>query len=158
MVTPYHAGVVVDDIERAIEDLSDRFGYTFNPPTSLAIPVLDDRVTGRTHSVDLVASYTREGPFRLEVIQAQGSGVYSADLAGLHHLGVWEHDPQSRLDELEAAGDPVDAVIRRADGAISAIYCRPRLVHARIEYVNDDRRPQLEQWFEAGTTPTQQPK
>lgn len=154
MLIPYHAGIVADDIERAIKDLQDRFGYTFNPPVSLPIPVVDDRLAGRTHAVDLVAAYTCEGPFRLEVIQAQGDGVYSVDLTGLHHLGVWEHDPDARLDDLEAAGDPVDAVIRRADGGISAIYCRPRASGVRIEYVNDDRRAQLEEWFETGAMQT----
>ncbi|PWI10419.1 hypothetical protein DIZ27_12525 [Streptomyces sp. NWU339] len=154
LLQPYHAGIIVRDISRAIDDLSTRLGYTFNAPTTIVIPKVEDRVAGSTGAVELVATYSREGPFRLEVIQGQGEGVYSARLSGLHHLGVWESDPEARLRQLEADGEQVDAVIRRADGTISAFYASaPRLGGTRIEYVNDDRRPQLEEWFATGIMP-----
>lgn len=154
MLMPYHAGIIVDDIERAMRELAGRLGYTFNPPTTLPLPQLEDRLTGRTEPLNLVACYTREGPFFLELIQGQGDGVYSADLAGLHHLGVWESDVEARLEQLESSGEQVDAIIRRGNGRISAIYSRPTPAGARIEYVNDDRRKQLEEWFRTGVMPT----
>ncbi|WP_216892209.1 VOC family protein [Nocardia alni] len=151
---PYHAGIIVPDIARATQELTRKFGYTFNAPTTIAIPEVEDRVGGYTRAVDLVAAYSCEGPFRLEVIASQGEGVYSARLSGLHHLGVWESDPAERLRQLEADGEQVDAIIRRSDGGISAIYARAgHLAGTRVEYVNDDRRQQLEAWFETGIMP-----
>lgn len=155
LLMPYHAGILVPDIATAMHDLTRRFGYTFNAPITIAIPEVEDRVADNTGAVELVAAYSCEGPFRLEVIASQGNGVYSERLAGLHHLGVWESDPVERLRRLEADGDQIDAVIRRADGGISAIYARAgHLAGTRIEYVNDDRRAQLETWFETGAMPT----
>jgi len=154
LLMPYHAGIIVPDITRAIDDLTDRLGYTFNAPTTIVIPEVEDRVAGSISAVELVATYSCEGPFRLELIQGQGEGVYSPRLSGLHHLGVWESAPEARLRQLEANDEQVDAVIRRADGRISAIYAAAKgLGGTRIEYVNDDRRQQLEEWFETGIMP-----
>lgn len=37
------------------------------------------------------------------------------------------------------------------DGEISAVYATSPVTHTRIEYVNDDRREQLERWFDTGS-------
>jgi catechol 2,3-dioxygenase-like lactoylglutathione lyase family enzyme len=154
MRMPYHAGLVVADLDHAMKRLSDRFGYIFNDPTTVSIPELDDRILRTSEPIELVVAYTRQGPFRLEVIQAQGSGIYAATRAGLHHLGVWEPDAQARLAELESGGDAVRAVIRRRDSAASAFYAEaPESPGLLVEYVNEDRRPQLEEWFNTGIMP-----
>ncbi|MFI7195131.1 VOC family protein [Nocardia nova] len=154
LLMPYHAGIIVSDIASAIQDLTRRLGYTFHAPVTIPIPEVEDRVGGVTGAVELVAAYSCEGPFRLEVIASQGEGVYSHRLAGLHHLGVWESDPAERLRQLEADDEQIDAVIRRSDGGISAIYARSgELAGTRIEYVNVDRRQQLEVWFDTGIMP-----
>ena len=149
---PYHAGILVPDIERAIERLGATLGYTFNPPVRVR-PTVDDRISGSTRPVEIAVSYTREGPFRLELIEFSGDGIYgSRHGEGLHHLGIWEPDVESRLAELEAVGRPIDAVIRGEHGRVSAFYAapEPRSGGTRIEYVGEHQRPRLERWFETG--------
>lgn len=148
---PYHAGLVVPDVPAAIRDLEARLGYTFNQPTRLAVHEAEDRLAGVTGPLDMTVAYTRDRPFRLELIECQGSGIYAAANQGLHHLGVWEPDPAGRLRQLEQAGDPVDAVFRQRDGAISVIYARSSATPGqRIEYVNEAQRERLERWFDTG--------
>ena len=148
---PYHAGIVVRDLTAAVDDLQDRLGYTFNPPTDVRVHEVEDRISGDTGPIGMRVTYSREGPFRLELIEAVGSGVYAEASRGLHHLGVWEADPPARLTALEAAGDPVDAVFRQRDGAISVIYARIAAVpDTRVEYVNSAQRARLERWFDTG--------
>ncbi|HWD03504.1 MAG TPA: VOC family protein [Amycolatopsis sp.] len=148
---PYHAGLVVPDVPAAIGDLEARLGCTFNEPTRLTVHEAEDRLGGVTGPLEMVVAYSRDRPFRLELIECQGVGIYSAANQGLHHLGVWEPDPAGRLKRLEEAGDPVDAVFRQRDGAISVIYARSAMVPGqRIEYVNEAQRERLERWFDTG--------
>jgi hypothetical protein len=113
---------------------------------------LEDRVAGTRGPVELKVTYSRTGPLRIELIEFQGSGVYSADLGeGLHHVGVWEPDPEAKLRELETAGDGVDAIVRGRDGSISVIYASPSEASGvRVEYVNEAHRARLERWFDTG--------
>lgn len=148
---PYHAGLVVPDLRAAVADLEARLGYTFNEPTRLTVHEVEDRLGGVTGPLDMLVTYSRESPFRLEVIEGQGNGVYGPLWQGLHHLGVWEPDPEGRLRQLERAGDPVDAVFRQQDGSISVIYARSSVIPAaRVEYVNSAQRERLERWFDTG--------
>lgn len=151
VVMPYHAGLVVPDVDATIEHLSTTLGYTFNPPTKLTVHEVEDRISGVTGPLEMLVTYTRQGPFRLEVIECQGNGVFSPERAGLHHLGVWEPDPPARLRRIEEASEHVDAIFRQRDGTISVIYAPPTASSAtRIEYVNEAQRARLERWFNTG--------
>lgn len=149
---PYHAGFIVADIHEGIRDLEERLGYQFNEPTQVRAQDMEDRISGFRGPVDLHIAYTRDSPFRLEVIESTGAGIYGEKFLGLHHLGIWEPDPTARLRALEKAGDPVDAVFREEDGSVSIIYARSTSMHgARIEYVVDAQRASFEHWFDTGT-------
>lgn len=148
---PYHAGFVVPDLEAAVADFEARLGYTFNAPTTLGVHELEDRTNQTTGADEMRVTYSREGPFRLEIIEAHGDGVYAEGGPGIHHLGVWEPDMEGRLKRLESAGDPVDAVLRQKDGSMSVIYARSAaLPDARVEYVSEAQRERLERWFDTG--------
>lgn len=151
LLMPYHAGFVVPDLEEAVADLQAKLGFTFNPPTRLTVHEVEDRISGTKGPLEMYVTYTRESPYRLEVIECQGDGIYALAHQGLHHLGVWESDPEARLDRLEAAGDPVDAVFRQKDGSISVIYARSAAMQStRLEYVNVAQKERLERWFDTG--------
>ncbi|GLZ15926.1 hypothetical protein Acsp04_61610 [Actinomadura sp. NBRC 104425] len=38
VLMPFHAGLVVADLQQAVEHLANTFGYTFHPPTRLGMP------------------------------------------------------------------------------------------------------------------------
>ena len=149
---PYHSGILVDDLGKAMAGLSGEISYEFNTPTTLTVPRFDDRIAGTEGPMELTVTYSRTGPHRLELIAAHGTGIYAAERIGLHHVGVWESDIARRLESLDA--DPlitVEAVLWRSTGEISAVYTTSTVTHTRIEYVNDDRREQLERWFDTGS-------
>jgi catechol 2,3-dioxygenase-like lactoylglutathione lyase family enzyme len=149
---PYHLGILVPDIEAASKVFEDTLGYTFNPPVRLRMHELEDRVAGTRGPAELTATYSRTGPLRLELIEFQGAGVYSASHGeGLHHVGVWEPDPEARLKQLEADGAEVDAVVWGRDGSISVFYASPSAASGvRVEYVGEAQRARLERWFDTG--------
>lgn len=148
---PYHAGIVVPDIAAAVAHLSEKMGYVFNEPTCVAVHEVEDRISGMTGPLEMMVTYSKNGPFRLEVIQAHGTGVYATPEQGLHHLGIWEPDPEARLRDLESKGEQVDAVFRQKDGNISVIYASADTpAGTRIEYVGEAQRERLERWFNTG--------
>lgn len=145
---PYHAGFIVDDLDSAVADFETKLGYTFNPPTTYVVKDLDDRVNGTRGPVEIRVTYTREGPFRLEVIEARGDGIYARRARGIHHLGVWEPDPEARLASLEAAGDHIVGVVRQETGAVDIVYAASEsMPDTLIEYVSEAQRERLEEWF-----------
>lgn len=148
---PYHAGIVVPDLAKAVEELTAKLDYTFNTPTPVPVYEIEDRVSGFTGPLEMLVTYTRESPFRLEVIESVGEGVYAVPDTGLHHLGVWEPDPELRLKQFERSGEEIDAIFRQKDGTISVIYTAPKgPAGTRIEYVNESQRHRLERWFDTG--------
>jgi len=149
---PYHSGILVHDLDNAIKRFTETLGYTFNPPTTVQVHELEDRISGSTGPAEARVTYSRQGPFRLELIEVSGTGIYGAALGeGLHHLGVWEPDPEARLRELEAKGKSVDAIFRRPDGTVSVFYASPENSDGvRIEYVGAAQRERLERWFDTG--------
>lgn len=148
----YHSGIVVDDVQKAMAGIEADLGYVFNAPTDIVVPRFEDRIAGTVGEVRMSAAYSRTGPYRLELIAAQGDGIYSAERRGLHHVGVWESNITGRLRALEnSATVTVEAVLWRADNGISAIYASSSVSGFRTEYVNADRREELERWFETGS-------
>jgi catechol 2,3-dioxygenase-like lactoylglutathione lyase family enzyme len=149
---PYHVGVLVPDVPAAVKAFEATLGYRFNEPKRLQLYDLEDRIAGTSGPAELLVTYSRTGPLRIELIQSGGSGLYDLALGeGFHHVGVWEADPEARLRELEAAGQSIDAVLRGRDGSISVFYASPSASSGvRVEYVNEAQRARLERWFETG--------
>lgn len=149
---PYHFGVVVPDVPTAMQEFGASLGYVFNEPIRAPLVHFEDRIAGSAGQGELLVTYSRTGPLRIELIESQGSGLFGPALTnGVHHIGVWEADPESRLRELEAAGQSIDAVLRGADGSISLFYASPGGASGvRVEYVNSAQRERLEDWFNTG--------
>lgn len=151
VLQPYHAGFIVIDLESAVADFEAKLGYTFNPPSTYVVKDLDDRVNGTRGPVEIRVTYSRQGPFRLEVIEARGDGIYAPGAPGIHHLGVWEPAPEARLASLEAAGDHILGVVRQADGTVDIVYATSAAMpDTVIEYVSEAQRERLEAWFNGG--------
>lgn len=110
---------------------------------------MDDRVNGTRGPVEIRVTYSRQGPFRLEVIEARGNGIYAPGAPGIRHLGVWEPDPEARLATLEAAGDHIVGVVRQATGP-STSSTRSPMPDTLIEYGSEAQRERLEAWFNGG--------
>jgi hypothetical protein len=142
----FHVGIVVDDFEAALDDLSDLFGYDWCPTLSISTPVV---LPDGEAMLDLVFTYSRTTP-RVEVIQSMPGTLWTpAPASGIHHLGYWSDDVASDAARLTARGYAAEAAGVRPDGtAVWAYHRSPG--GPRIELVSRDIAQGLEQYWTSG--------
>ena len=112
----FHVGIVVDDLDAALADLSALFGHEWCPKLSVSTPVVlpDGEAT-----LDLVFTYSRTEP-RVEVIQSMPGTLWMpAEGSGIHHLGYWSDDVAA-----DAAASDSSGLRRRGDRRPSRRHCR----------------------------------
>jgi catechol 2,3-dioxygenase-like lactoylglutathione lyase family enzyme len=128
----FHVGILVADLDDAIEKYSNAIGLTFGPKQSRCLSVA---AAGGTHDSDLELVYSLEGPPYVELMQAQpDAGVWGAHRGeGMHHIGAWVDDLDARIAELASAGVRVEAALSLAEKLI-AVYLEPDdLTGTRLE-------------------------
>jgi hypothetical protein len=100
----FHTGVVVEDLEAALAELTALFGYEWCDEIRVEQPVW--LPTGDT-TVEFHFRYSRSTP-RLEVIQQQPGTLWmpagGPTGSGIHHLGYWSDDVAADGAALERAG------------------------------------------------------
>lgn len=150
----FHTGIVVDDLMEAVKYYSDSLGVRFTEPGTFDIPRLEDP---DPHPFQLTAVLSMTDAPYLELIQADGDGIISADKCGriLYH-GYWESDMDARLEWLRSpAGVGADAVFRMDEGGTPfSIITAPDRYGNRIEYVGAEAADPLVQWARTGVLPT----
>jgi hypothetical protein len=97
----YHVGVVVPDARAAMRQYSEALGFSW---TELGLSTLDVVVDGRRREARIAATYSREGPPYLEIVEELSGGVWGAGALALNHVGMWTDDLAGSLRRLEAAG------------------------------------------------------
>ncbi|MEV8378932.1 VOC family protein [Kribbella sp. NPDC056861] len=148
----FHTGIVVPDLDKAIAYYADTFDLRFTEPGVFSIPRLEDP---DPHPFELTAVLSRTEPPYLELIQANGDGIVSADKCGqiLYHA-YWEPDMDARLDWLRTSGPGVDAVFRMEEGSTPfSMITSPDPFGNRIEYVGTDAVDPLTEWARTGVLP-----
>jgi catechol 2,3-dioxygenase-like lactoylglutathione lyase family enzyme len=128
----FHIGILVDDLDSAIELYRRTLGLSFGARQARVLTVTMDGET-RDSPLDLV--YSHQGPPYLELMQAtQDTGIWGAHHGqGVHHVGAWVDDLGRRIEELAVAGTRVEAALSR-DGNLMAVYLRPDdLTGTRLE-------------------------
>jgi hypothetical protein len=142
----FHVGIVVDDFDAALDDLSHLFGHEWCPALSISTPVVLPE--GET-TLDLVFTYSTTTP-RVEVIQSIPGSLWTpAPGSGIHHLGYWSDDVAADAARLTARGYGVEATGVRPDGTAVWAYHR-KASGPRIELVSRDLLPGLEQYWASG--------
>jgi hypothetical protein len=90
-----------------------------------------------------------------ELIQAAGSGIIAPSNAGrILYFACWEADMARRLTQLKKQKVGIDALFRMdATSPPFAMITAPDLLGARIEYVDANDRPPIEEWVRTGKYP-----
>ncbi len=102
----FHTGVVVDDLERALAELTALFGYEWCDEVHVEQPV---HLPSGDTTVEFRFHYSRNAP-RLEVIGHQPGTLWvPAAGSGIHHLGYWSDDVATDGASLERAGYAFEA-------------------------------------------------
>lgn len=142
----FHIGIVVDDLEAALHELGDLFGYTWCPVFAIETPVV---LPEGEVMVDLRFAYSKTEP-RVEVIKAiAGTPWVRATGSGIHHAGYWSEDMAVDGRKLEARGYTEEARGVVPDGTpIWAYFRSPK--GPRIELVSRQLRAGLEHYCASG--------
>jgi catechol 2,3-dioxygenase-like lactoylglutathione lyase family enzyme len=144
----FHLGLVVEDFEATLAELSGAFGYEWcaeiGGAVSLALP------TGNA-VLDISCAYSRTLP-RLEIIRRVPGTLWEpAAGGGVHHVGYWSDDVAADAAELTRQGFVTEARRVGSGGAPFAFLRGPSGL--LVELVDRVARPGLEKyWSHAGGT------
>jgi hypothetical protein len=124
----FHVGIVVDDVDATLSEMTALHGYEWCNEIAMSIPVWlpdGDAVIG------LRMVYSRTTP-RVEIVQSiPGTVWHPVAGSGIHHLGYWSDDVQSDRELLRARGYHLEAAGISGDGATAWAYLhrdgRPRI-------------------------------
>ena len=145
----YHVGMVVPDLDEAMEDFSRQLGLSWAP---LQHRELSLRHRGSTVDTGLRFSYSREGPVHLELIEAV-PGTPWEPAGSMHHVGFWAEDLVATTRTLEAAGLSLDTTYENpSSDPVGFVYVIGNS-GLRIELVNASRRSGFDDWLAGGEFP-----
>ena len=145
----YHIGLVVEDLDQAVESYGAQLGLSWAPLQHRELSV---RYRGRVVGTDLRFTYSREGPVHLELIEAAAGTPWEA-AATLHHVGFWSDDLLETARTLEAAGLTLDTTYDNPspDPVGFGYFMGPSGM--RIEVVDASRRSGFDDWLAGGDFP-----
>ena len=138
-----HIGLIVPNLEAAIERWQTVTGYTFSPIARYRTSHYVDASNPEPHFHDARISFSLEGPPYIELMEATGSGTHSLQEAGVHHFGF------SRVAELVEERERLQELGIRSDGASLDCEGRPLLWFTdkrdldgiRLEFVAPQEQP-----------------
>jgi hypothetical protein len=149
----FHVGILVADLHEAIERFSQKLGLSFCEPSQMTVTLEHGPAhEGATRAeCELRATYSRQGPPYIELIQGEGDGLFSlAHGEGMHHLGLWAPgwDEFGRLEPSRCLA--VATQVHQVPGGPQMWVSDPvDLCGTRIEYVDSTMQPVLEAWIES---------
>ena len=139
----FHVGIVVDDLDAALGDLTHLFGYSWCPSMAVETPVV---LPSGDLVLDLRFTYSATLP-RVEVIQSvTGTLWMPAAGSGVHHVGYWSDDVEADSRRLIERGYAEEARGVRPDGAAVWAYHR-NATGPRIELVSREIQAGLEGYW-----------
>ena len=139
----FHVGIVVEDFEGTLEQLSSLFGYDWCDETGG--PVALELPTGAA-VLDMRCTFSRTSP-RLEIVR-RIPGTLWEPVPGstLHHIGYWSDDVAADTAKLEDSGYVIEATRQGADGGLFFAFLRSAK-GPRVELVTRGVQPHLEQYW-----------
>jgi hypothetical protein len=146
----YHTGLVVDDLDAAMEAMTRIFGVLWAEPQIVASPLA---TTAGVLFRSSRFTYSVNGEHRIELIQQLDNTAYAAVPGGprVHHLGFWAHDMAASVDRLEQLGLPsvVHGIGEDGEPAQLSFHRDP---HSGLwfELIDANVRPAMERWWAGG--------
>ncbi|HUP72455.1 MAG TPA: VOC family protein [Acidimicrobiales bacterium] len=144
----YHVGVLVRDIAEARRRFAAVLGISFGPVEPRVLNYADGEAD------EVMLCYSVEGPPYLELIEANGSGLFGLQHPeGVHHIGAWVTDGSNHCAALGSQGVSVDRQLQAVDGPYGRSenfvwFNAPGDLHGvRFEFVDDSMRAALEDRF-----------
>jgi catechol 2,3-dioxygenase-like lactoylglutathione lyase family enzyme len=145
----YHVGVVVQDLDRAMDDLSTALGYNWTAVRTMNTSVL--LPSGSPAPISLRLAFTKQGPPWLEFIEGPAGSVWSA--AGgnmLHHVAFYVDDLEAERQRMESLGMAFEVGGMGPDGRLSGFAYHLNPHGGRVELVEARLRDGMERWLSEG--------
>jgi catechol 2,3-dioxygenase-like lactoylglutathione lyase family enzyme len=138
-----HVGILVDDLEQAIERWTAFTGYTFSAVGRYRTDRYEDSSSVHPHSHDARFVVSREGQPKIELLEATGTGTHGPANLGIHHLAlIGFPDLEAERDRVTALGIGIDGVNTDAEGRILLAFTDPSALDgARFEIVSNRVAP-----------------
>ena len=144
----YHLGIVVEDYEATLAQLTELFGYRWCEEMDITLPV---RLADGERELNLRFTYSMDAP-RLEIIRhIPGTPWEPAVGSGIHHMGYWSDDVAGDSARLEAQGYAKEATAGPGDTPVFVYHRHP--AGPRIELVATSAKPMMEEWWSTGKSP-----
>ena len=145
----YHTGIVVDDLEAAMEWLATVGGYTWTDVVS----VEQQTVTPEGDvTIPMKMVYSGADP-RLELLQTVPGTVWTPSDSGVHHIGYWSDDVESDLSTLTSSGMSVEVKSYNPDGSGTLLWAYAKgPLRPRIELVSRSMEPFIAHWWATATS------
>jgi catechol 2,3-dioxygenase-like lactoylglutathione lyase family enzyme len=133
-----HIGILVPDLELAIQKWSAVLGYKFSPIVRYRTAFYSDHSNPEPHWHDTRVSFSREGPPYIELMSVAGTGTHGPAEVGVHHFGIRGiEDVPARIDEVRALGVGNDGKSQLEDGRVHLWFTEKHdLNGARLEFIS----------------------
>ena len=143
----YHTGMAVADIAAAQASIGRALNLEWAPVRSFE-PLPFWTPEEGTHEVFVHATYSRQGPHHLELVQGTGA-FYDPDRAPeSRHIGVWVDDLPAEAERLLRLGwQTVAAGAAPDDGFGLIAYLRPPIPGLLVELVSVGLKPVIDEWI-----------
>ena len=100
----WHAGFIVDDLEKAMDELTAGIGLSWNAPHDLDGQKLEGP-DGQSWTLAGRVVFSLDLPLALELIEpTPGTPNVRIGSSAFHHLGYWDTDMAAEADRLDALG------------------------------------------------------
>jgi catechol 2,3-dioxygenase-like lactoylglutathione lyase family enzyme len=133
-----HIGILVPDLEEAIDRWSRATGYTFSPIARYTTPRWTDHSDAEPHHHDARISFSLQGPPRIELMEVSGAGTHGPLQLGVHHFGFQNvASPEDARDELADMGISSDGCSLDPEGRLLLFFSdRDDLDGIRLEMIS----------------------
>jgi catechol 2,3-dioxygenase-like lactoylglutathione lyase family enzyme len=146
----FHTGMIVHDLQAAIDLYSVAFGMRFAEPlVTSGLMITNEGLRNRTSWV----TYSLDGPHRIELIEQADDTAWQTARGGpqVHHLGFWVDDLAGETKRLEGLGFTFEVGGRDADGNLAGVvYLANAVGGLLVELVDRVTAAQLVPYFEGG--------
>jgi catechol 2,3-dioxygenase-like lactoylglutathione lyase family enzyme len=127
----YHTGLVVPDLDAAVERFAAMAGYRFTTPIAGPVAI---RTDAGQQTVDLRFVYSLTAPHIELIEEVPGTPWTAAPANAVHHLGYFTDDFATTASTLQAEGFTLELCPASDDGkpSIFAYYVSPEAIRVEI--------------------------
>ena len=134
--SPCHIGVVTNDIQPAMEELTRRFGVRWNVPSA----VEKVYVVSSGQMAWPITVVHSSGPMAIELIEGPPTSVWAtSELTRLHHYAFWSSDLEREVAAMQQKGYDLELTVAATDRHPSEFAYLVRSGSPRLELIQ--RRP-----------------